>query len=110
MSNVIAFQKPKPRPAAAPKPAPRFNPDNRNEWVEALKAVWFDQARWKVSKKGNRYIVIDRIGVCVVITHSDYWSWEIRWRDSREPVSSNWTYVGEQSAIDEALDAVLVLA
>jgi hypothetical protein len=86
------------------RPAARYGARRRRG-----KAVWFDQARWKVSKKGNRYIVIDRIGVCVVITHSDegYWSWEIRWRDGREPVSSNWTYVSEKGVLDEALDAVL---
>jgi hypothetical protein len=31
-------------------------------------------------------------------------------RDGKEPVDSNWTYVGEQGALAEALDAVLVLA
>jgi hypothetical protein len=52
--------------------------------------------------KGNRYIVIDRLGVCLVITRGDegYWSWEISWRDGREPASSNWTYVGEKGAFD----------
>jgi hypothetical protein len=56
--------------------------------------------------------VIDKIGVCVVIEHSEdsYWSWEIGWRDGREPMSSNWTYTSERLALDEALDAVLVLA
>ena len=39
-----------------------------------------------------------------------YWSWEIRWRDGRPPMTSNWTYIGEKGALDEALDAVLVLA
>lgn len=80
MSNVIAFQRPKPRPAAAPRPAPRFNPDNRNEWVQAVKAAWANPANWRTSKKNNRYIVIEEIGVCVVINRTDegYWSWEIR--------------------------------
>jgi hypothetical protein len=88
MSNVIEFHRPKPRPAAAPKPAPTFNVNDRNEWVAAVKAVWADPANWRTSKKGNRYIVIDRIGVCVVIEHSDeaYWSWVIRRSDGREPM------------------------
>jgi hypothetical protein len=112
MSNVIAFQRPKPRPAAAPRPAPRFNPDNRNEWVQAVKAAWANPANWRTSKKNNRYIVIEEIGVCVVINRTDegYWSWEIRWSNRRPPMSSNWTYVGERGALDEALDALLVLA
>jgi hypothetical protein len=114
VSNVIDFKRPKPRPAAEPKlkPAPKFNPDNRNEWVEAAKAVWADPANWRTSKKGNRYVAIDRLSICVVINRTDegYWSWEIRRRDGREPMSSNWTYLVEQSARDEALDAVLVLA
>jgi hypothetical protein len=73
---VIEFHRPKPRLAAAPKPAPTFNPDNRNEWVAAVRATWDDPANWRTSKKGNRYIVIDRIGVCVVTHRTDenYWS------------------------------------
>jgi hypothetical protein len=92
MNNVVAFQRPKPARQVEPKPAPTFNPDNRNEWVEAVKAVWADPDNWRTSKKGNRYITIDRLNICVVINHSDegYWSW-IRWRDGREPASSNWT-------------------
>jgi hypothetical protein len=39
-----------------------------------------------------------------------YWSWEIRWRDGRKPVESNWTYTSERLARDEAEGAVLVLA
>ena len=51
--------------------------------------------------------MIDKIGVCVVIDHcEDGWSWEIRWSDGREPMSSKWIYLGEQIAIDEAWDAV----
>ena len=80
--------------------------------MAAVKAVWADPALWKVSKRGNPYVVIGEIGVVVVINRTDegYWSWEIRWRDHREPMSSNWTYTSERLALDEALDAVLVLA
>ena len=109
MSNVIEFHRPKAKPKP---PAPTFNVNDRREWILAVKAFWAEPANWKVSRRGNKYIVINKIGICAVIERRDdgYWSWEIRWQDGREPHSSNWTYVGEQIAIDEALDAVLVLA
>jgi hypothetical protein len=54
----------------------------------------------------NRYIVIDDLDICVVITRSDEgevgFKWEIRWRWGNEPTGSKWIYVGEQTAINEA--------
>jgi hypothetical protein len=110
MSNVIEFHQPtrRAKPQAA---APKFNDRDRNEWKAAVKAVWADQSRWRVSRRGNPYIVLHEIGVCAVIerTETEYWTWEIR-RRGKEPVRSQWDYVIEQSAFDAALEAVIALA
>jgi hypothetical protein len=107
MANVTEFRQLTPR--TKPK-APTFNDKDRDEWVLAAKAVWADPARWRTSKKGNRYVVIDDLSVCVVIerTEMEYWTWEIRQR-GREPVRSKWDYVSQQTAFDTALDAVIAL-
>ena len=109
MSNVIEFRRPKPKAKPlAPKIA---EAKNRAEWKAAVMAVWSDPSAWRTSKKDNRYIVIGDLGVCLVIKRvEEGWSWEIRWRYGKEPVSSNWVYVAEKSAFDEALEAVIVLA
>jgi hypothetical protein len=109
---VIAFQKPKAQPVAQPKPVSLADAEHRGEWMAALAAIWANPKNWRTSRHGNRYIVIDEIGVVVVINRTDegYWSWEIRWRDGRPSVESNWTYTSERLARDEALDAVIVLA
>ena len=111
MSNVIKFQRPAP-PAKAEPPAPTFNPDDKAEWVAALKAVWNDPVGWRVSKKGHRYLVIDQLAICVVIerTGEGYWTWEIRWQDGRHLTRSKWTFPQQGDTFDEALDAVIALA
>ena len=57
-------------------------------------------------RSSNRYLVIDDLDICVVITRSDEgevgFKWEIRWRWGNEPTMSKWIYVGEQTAINEA--------
>ena len=109
MSNVVKFR----RPARQEKPpAPSFNVNNSNEWKQAVRAAWADPNRWRVSRHGDSYVVIDEISVVAVIerTEQGYWTWTIRFRDGREPVKSKWTYTGERIALDEALDAVIVLA
>jgi hypothetical protein len=55
--------------------------------------------------------VIDDLIICVVIKRDEHgFQWEVRWRLNSERTLSKWTYVVEQTAINEALDAVLVLA
>jgi hypothetical protein len=110
MSNVIEFHQPT-RRAKPERRTLTFDINRRDEWKAAVRAVWADQSRWKVSRKGNPYIVIDEVGGRVVIerTETEYWTWEIRQR-GREPMKSQWDYVGEQMAFDAALEAVIALA
>jgi hypothetical protein len=85
---------------------------HRREWLTALAAIWANPKNWRTSRHGNRYIVIDGLDICVVISRNDEggFKWQIRWRWGREPTVSKWIYVGEQSAIDEAREAVVALA
>jgi hypothetical protein len=111
---VLEFHRPKPVRQAAPKrSAPKLTETmKRAEWNAALAAIWANPNNWRRSQHGNAYIVIDDLGVyVVVITRDDgYFQWEMRWRDGRDPVRSRWIHVAEQTAIDEAWDAVLALA
>ena len=65
-----------------------------------------------MSKSSNDSVALEEIGVVAVIerTEQGYWTWTIRFRDGRQPIRSKWTYTGERITLDEALDAVLVLA
>jgi hypothetical protein len=112
MSNVIAFQKPKPRAAAQPKPISLADAEHRGEWKAALAAIWANPKNWRTSRHGNRYIVIDDLDICVVIKRNDEggFKWEIRWRYGKDQTVSKWIYVAEQTAINEAWDAVVALA
>ena len=108
--NVIRFKRPAP-PAKIEPPTPTFNPDDKDEWLLALKALWNDPAHWRLSKKGHRYLVIDPLDICVVIlTEDDYWTWEIRWRDGRRPTRSRWICPRQKDTFDAALEAVIALA
>jgi hypothetical protein len=112
VSNVVEFKR-NPRPAAAPRPTPKLaNAENRGEWLAALAAIWANPKNWRTSRHGNRYIVIDDLDICVVIKRNDEggFKWEIRWRYGKDQTVSKWIYVGEQTAIDEAWDAVVALA
>ena len=111
MSNVVEFHRPKPRPAA-PKPIPRLaDAKERGEWKAALAAIWANPANWKRSQRGNAYIVLDDLNICVVIVRDEGgFQWEIRWRWGNEPTVSKWVFVAERTAIDEAWDAVVALA
>ena len=113
MSNVVEFKKPKPPARQVTPPAPKLaDAKVKGEWPAALAAIWVNSKNWRTSRRGNRYIVINDLDICVVIKRNDEggFKWEIRWRDGREPTVSKWIYVIEQSAIDEAWDAVVALA
>ena len=117
MSNVVEFSRTKARPATALKVAEQAAPQRlsditvKGEWDAALAAIWFNPKNWKRSRQGNAYIAIDDLGVCVVIERDEHgFQWEIRWRSGRNTVVSRWIYISEQTAINEAWDAVCVLA
>ena len=65
-----------------------------------------------MSKSGNSTVALEEIGVVAVIERTEQWLLDVDHpvRDGREPVRSKWTYTGERIALDEALDAVIVLA
>ena len=116
MSNIIRFDRAKSRQVAALKVAEQAAPQRlsditvRGEWDAALAAIWSNPARWRQGKSGNRYIVIDDLGICVLIKRDEHgFQWEIRWRSGRDTVVSKWIYMAEQTAIDDAWDAILVL-
>lgn len=113
MTNVVAFEKPKPmKQAKPPAKKPRLTAEQRrSEWLAALAAIWANPKNWKRSKRGNAFIVIDDIDVCVVIFRRDdgCFQWQIRWRDGREPIKSRWIYEVEQTAIDEAWSAAMAV-
>ena len=117
MSNVVEFNRAKSRPVAALKVAQQAAPQRlsditvRGDWNAALAAIGSNPKKWRQSKSGNRYIVIDDLIICVVIKRDEHgFQWEIRWRLNSERTLSKWTYVVEQTAINEALDAVCALA
>lgn len=115
MSNVIEFNRPtQSKQVETPKPAPKLSEaKERNEWKAALAAVWASPKNWRTSKHGNRYIVIDDLGICVVIGRDESgggFQWEIRWRCRNKSTVSRWVFISEQVAIDEAWDAVVALA
>jgi hypothetical protein len=117
MSNVIELRPKASRRAAALKPAVQsvFKPSygqRRSEWTAALAQIWANPRNWKRSKKGNAYIVIDDLDVCIAINRSEDgagFQWEIRYRSGDEPIVSRWIYMAEQKAIDEAWDALVMV-
>ena len=110
MTNVIAFERPKASTKAQPqrKPSAKRTPGlMRSQWLAGLAAIWANPKNWKGSKRGNAFIVIDDIGVCVVIHRKEGgFQWEIRWRNRDEPIVSRWIFIIEQAAIDDAWSAV----
>ena len=116
VSNVVEFNRTKSRQVAALKVAEQAAPQRlsditvRGEWDAALAAIWSNPKNWKRSRQGNAYIAIDDLGICVVVERDEHgFQWEIRWRSGRNTVVSRWIYMSEQTAINEAWDAVCVL-
>jgi hypothetical protein len=113
MSNVVAFERPKPRQVAAPKVAPKIaGARNRGEWKAAVRAFWNDPANWSASKKGHPHIVIDECSVSVTIERGEHgWSWTM-WSHGRAAATaaSRWIYIRQNGAFVSALDAVIALA
>jgi hypothetical protein len=72
---------------------------------------WVGWPRSPPKPTGNAYIVLDDLDICVVIVRDERgFQWEIRWRWGNEPTVSKWVFVAEQTAINEAWDAVCALA
>lgn len=116
-AEVIEFHRPKPRQREALKVTAQQAPPklsdikDRLPWKKALAAIWANPKNWRRSKRGNAYIALDDLDLCVVIERVEGgYQWEVRWRWSREPTVSKWIYVTEQIAINEAFDAVAALA
>jgi hypothetical protein len=118
VDNVVEFRKAKSQPVAALKVAEQKSPPklttamSRREWTATLAQIWANPRNWRRSKKtGSAYIVIDDLEICVVITHGEHgFRWEIRWNWSNEPpIKSRWVYMAEQTAINEAWDALVAV-
>jgi hypothetical protein len=111
--DVIEFHRPirQLKQVEVAKPMPKLaDAKERGEWTAALAAIWANPKNWKRSRKGNAYIVIDDLNICVVISRDESgggFQWEIRWRwggsrwcrnGSSSPNSAPSTWRGKLSA------------
>ena len=118
MSNVVEFRRAKSQPVAALRVAEQATPQrlseikSRGAWKRALAAIWANPANWSRNAKGAAVIDINDLELSVRVVRKEHgYEWQIHWqRCGGKMTVSKWLYVSEQIAINEAWDAVCVLA
>jgi len=104
VTNVIPFPRRSP-----PAPVKRFPPVTPwPAWKLALRDRYWSRDNWRVSLKGNLYVVID--GRCVTWFHRrDGWSWSIAADGDNEPLWSEEIHASENDARRDAWDVLVEL-
>jgi hypothetical protein len=100
VGNVIAFPKrPDTSPPSMATPMPAYR------WAD----TFFDRGQWRLSKKGNNYVVVD--GFCVTVFHRPGgFAWCIASDAKHKPLWSDRTFSAEREARTDAFDVLATLA